>query len=134
VTDRPLRLVLDPSAVAAWTRGSLAVGELLAEIDEEGGAVGIPLPCLTEVASQTHDDGRTWLDLLVRHRAAVILPDDPADWRMLAGVLAIIGRPSYPLASTAWHALELGVDILTSRPGDYEGLDADLVLPFREIE
>jgi len=34
-TDRPLRLVLDTSAIAAWTRGSISVGELLAEIDLE---------------------------------------------------------------------------------------------------
>ena len=62
MSDRPARLVLDTSAIAAWTRGSVSVGELLAEIDLEQGAVIVPMPCLVEAASQLVD-GKEWLDV-----------------------------------------------------------------------
>jgi hypothetical protein len=128
VTDRPARLVLDTSAVAAWARGSVSVGELLAEIDLEYGAVIIPLPCLIEAAANLVD-GKDLLDLLVEHTASVVLADDPGDWRMLAGVLAVVGN--HALASAAWNALDLGVDVLTRHPGRYAGLaGGGMVLPF----
>ena len=91
----------------------MSVGELLAEIDLEQGSV-------VEAAAQLVD-GKEWLDLLVQHSAATVAPDDPDDWRMLAGVLNVVG--GHASASAAWHALNLGIDVLTRRPERYDHMD-----------
>jgi hypothetical protein len=122
VTDREppaVRLVLDTSAIAAWVRGSPAVGELLAEIDLEGGLVLIPLPCLLEAAAQITTD-REWLLLLLDHRATQVISDDPDDWEMLAGVRVLLGAAD--LASAGWLALECNVDVLTQHSPLYAAL------------
>jgi len=132
VTDhpRPAALVLDTSAVAAWVRGSVSVGELLAEIDAEGGAVIVPLACLIEAAAVVAG-GREWLDLLVQHPTTQLLADDPQDWRMLAATRALLGRAD--LASAAWFAVEHGVDVLTQHGDQYTGLDGgSIVLPIED--
>jgi hypothetical protein len=51
VTDRPIHLILDTSAIIAYTHGSVAVGELLIEVDDDGGKVALPFQCLSEAAS-----------------------------------------------------------------------------------
>ncbi len=43
--NRPVQLVLDTSAIVAFAAGSIAVGELIAEIDDEEGATGLPVLC-----------------------------------------------------------------------------------------
>ncbi|WP_305789693.1 hypothetical protein [Symbioplanes lichenis] len=128
MSDRPPQLVLDVTAIAAWTRGSVAVGELLAEIDRDHGSVIVPLPCLIRVAATALDEDKQWLDLLVHHPAAVVRPDDPGDWRMLAEAHRIVG--SAPVASAAWHALTHGIDVLTRTAKPYEGLGGDFLLLF----
>ena len=122
MTDHPRHaaLVLDTSAVAAWVRGSVSVGELLTEIDAEGGAVIVPLTCLIEAAAAIAD-GREWLDLLVRHPTTQLLADDPEDWRMLTATRALLGRAD--LASAAWFAVEYGVDVLTQHGDRYADMD-----------
>jgi hypothetical protein len=47
---RPIQLVLDTSAITAFTSGSIAVGELIAEIDDEQGATGLPVVCVAEAS------------------------------------------------------------------------------------
>ena len=127
---RTVRLVLDNSSIAAFTRGSIAVGELIGEIDSEHGAVIVPLPCLIEVAAE-RVDGRELLDILIGHPATFLVSDDPSQWRELAGVRAILGRAD--LASAAWIALDYEVLILTRHPEAYEKLGGgDMALPFEE--
>ena len=133
MTDEPkprtAALVLDTSAIAGFARGSVAPGELLAEIDLEGGCALVPLPCLVEAAALVAEEELPWLDLLLGHAAAQVVVDDPADWRMVAGLRRITG--SYPHALAAWLALEYGVDVMTRHPGLYAGLDGgNMVLPF----
>ena len=113
------RLVLDASAIAAWTRGSVAVGELLAEIDAEHGAVAIPLNCMVEAASATIAD-RDLLEILVGHPATMLLGDDPGDWPVLAGLRTVLGELT--LASAALIALDAGINVLTSHQSLYEKL------------
>ena len=43
-----LRLVLDNSSIAAFTRGSIAVGELIGEVDDERGAQAGTMSSVTE--------------------------------------------------------------------------------------
>lgn len=99
--DRPVRVILDASAIVAFTRSSIHVGEVLAEVDDEGCATGLPVPCLVEAVHAVADTDR--LDLLVTHRATVILPDETS-WQALA-------------------AIDYDAAVLSTRPGLYAGLD-----------
>lgn len=71
MTERPIRVLLDASAVVAFTRGSLEVGEVVAEVNAENTAVGLPQLCLPEAEHSVADPAR--LDLLVTHRATQLL-------------------------------------------------------------
>src|SRR4051794_33304744 len=49
VSDRPVRILLDASAIVAFCRGtSVDVGEVNDEVNDEGAAAGLPLLCLVE--------------------------------------------------------------------------------------
>ena len=61
------RLYLDTSAILAYTRGSIHVGEPMAEVDTDGGVVGLPALCLAEASWMVDDPDR--LALLSDHRA-----------------------------------------------------------------
>jgi hypothetical protein len=50
-----LAVVLDTSAVAAYARGSVAVGELLMILSDEGLAVGVPVTCVAEAYAAATD-------------------------------------------------------------------------------
>jgi hypothetical protein len=52
VSERPVRILLDASAIVAFTRASVDVGEVIAEVDEEDAAVGLPLLCLVEATER----------------------------------------------------------------------------------
>jgi hypothetical protein len=134
VTDAPqprvVRMVLDTSAIAAWVRDSPAVGELIAEIDLEGGLVIIPLPCLLQAASQIKTD-REWLTLLLDHPATQVVSDDPEDWEMLSSAITLLGAAD--LASAAWLALECDVDVLTQHAELYAAIaDGNLALQIED--
>jgi hypothetical protein len=94
-------VLLDASAIVAFTRGSIDVGEVVAEVDDEGAAVGLPTLCLVEAQHAVADAVR--LDLLVSHRATVLVADDPEQWRALAAVYDIVGR--IDAASARWRPL-----------------------------
>lgn len=103
--DRPVQVLLDASAIVAFTRSSIHVGEVIAEVDDEQAAVGLPLLCLVEATRAVADPDR--LDLLVNHRATVILADDAADWRALAPLMTSSGgstprRPRWPPSTWTW--------------------------------
>lgn len=128
---RTVALILDTSAIAGFAHGSVAVGELLAEIDLEGGCALIPLPCLTEAAALVSEDALPWLDILLGHAATQLVVDDPGDWRMVAGLHRLVG--AYPHALAAWFALEYGVDVMTRTPDRYAELGGgNMVLPFQD--
>ncbi len=87
--DRPFHLILDTSAIVAFTKESVHVGELISLVAEEGGLVGLPVPCLVE-ARCTVGDNRLF-DLLVDHPATTVA-QTPGDWRALAQVHHLVGR------------------------------------------
>jgi hypothetical protein len=111
--SRPIRLVFDTSAIIAFTRGSIHVGELLAEIDDEHAAVALPLPaCMVDAvpAWQTSTDS----ELLVAHRATAVKTDEPGLWQALAATCEIVGRAD--AAAAALAAIDLNVEVLTRTP------------------
>ncbi|GAA2692450.1 MULTISPECIES: hypothetical protein [Actinoplanes] len=117
---RDAKLVLDTSAITAWARGSVAVGETLAEINDEGGAVIIPLWCLIEAGHHTAMIDRDRLELLLAHPATFLISDDAEDWESLVALRALVGRAD--CASAAMLALDLGVDVMTRDPKWYSGV------------
>ncbi|MEU4689511.1 hypothetical protein [Actinoplanes sp. NPDC023714] len=117
---RDVCLVFDTTAITSWVRGSVAVGETLAEIADDNGAVLIPLWCLVEAG---HDIGmidRERLDLLLAHAATYLIADDTDDWEMLAGLRALTGR--HDCASAALLAIEMNVDVMTRHPEWYKAV------------
>jgi hypothetical protein len=117
VPDRPVHLILDASAIVAFVRESIHVGEVVAEVDAEDAAVGLPVLCLARARTMVEDVDR--LNLLVDHGAAVVLPD-PDDWQALAATLDLVGR--WDAAAAALLALDSGLAVLTATPGLYAGL------------
>jgi len=119
VSDQPVKVILDTSAIVAFTRGSIDVGEVIAEVHDEYAVAGLPVLCLVEASSAVADGDR--LDLLVNHPAAAVLPLDPGDWRALAVVYDTVGR--LDAASAMLAAIDLGCQVLSARPGLYAGLE-----------
>jgi predicted nucleic acid-binding protein len=121
VSDRPVRVVLDTSAIIAYTHGSIDVGEVIAEVDDEFGAVALPALCLIEAYRVAADRDR--LDVLVNHPAVVVLDIDPADWRAVADLAEAGGRIDAAVA--ALIAVDYRATMLTRQPGWYAGMGAD---------
>jgi hypothetical protein len=82
VSERPIHLVLDTSSILAYTQGSIHVGEVIAEVDDNGGAVALPAACLIAAHQHTADRDRLWV--LLRNPAAVVMVTDAADWEATA--------------------------------------------------
>ena len=118
MNERPVRILLDASAVVAFTRGSIDVGEVIAEVDDEHATVGMPILCLVEATRAVTDTDR--LTLLVEHRASKLLTDDAASWQALAAAYEIVGR--LDAASAALAVIDRDIDVLTAQPGLYGGL------------
>lgn len=114
---RTIRLVLDTTAITAWVRESVAVGEVIAEINDEYGAVIVPLACLVESAHVTAMLHRERLELLLAHPATFLVGDDGKDWVALAELRTLVGRAD--LASAAMVALDADVDVMTRDPRWY---------------
>ncbi len=70
--------VLDTSALLAYARGQVAVGELIAEISDERRQVGVPAACLAQARAAVPDDlGAAHLMLLTTTPTVVVLPLGP---------------------------------------------------------
>jgi hypothetical protein len=108
---REVRLVLDATAIAAYARGSVAVGEILIEVDAEHGAVIIPLSCLIEAAHATALLQRDHLQMLIDHPATFLVADDPDEWVALTELRTLVDRADR--ASAALVSLEYQVDVMT---------------------
>jgi len=90
LNDLPIRVILDTSAILAFAKGSIAVGNAIAAVAKEGGLFGLPVTCLAEASRSGVDP--TWLDLLVNHPAAAVLTVDPLKWRALAAICRRSGQ------------------------------------------
>lgn len=118
MSDRPVRVVLDTSAIVAFTRENLGVGEVIAEVDDELAAFGLPVLCLVEASRAVADEQR--LDLLLAHPACRLLPVETRDWRALAATSWIVGRVD--AASAVLCAIDLDCHVLSAQSGLYGGL------------
>lgn len=119
MSNRPVLLLLDTSAILDYTRQSIHVGEVMTEVTNDGGMVGLPVLCLVEAkrASASTD----LLDLLVAHQATTVLPVAADTWQALAVTYDTVGR--LDLAAAVLAATETGGFILTAQPQLYAGLE-----------
>ena len=112
---RPVHLILDTSAIQAFTRASIDVGEIISEVNDESAAFGLPVLCLVEANRTAADQER--LEILLRHEAATVLDVRASNWRELAAMSA--GIDSLAAASAALATVDLRCFILTSEPQLY---------------
>jgi hypothetical protein len=115
VRRRPIYLILDTSAIRAFARASIDVGEIISEVNDESAAVGLPVLCLVEANRTAADQER--LEILLRHEAATVLDVRASNWRELAAMSA--GIDSLAAASAALATVDLRCFILTSEPQLY---------------
>jgi hypothetical protein len=118
VSGRPIRVVLDTSAIIAYTRESINVGEVFTEVDEESAAFGLPVLCLVEASRTVADDVR--FELLLTHPACEVLSVEADNWKALVATNWIVGR--IDAASAALAAIDNGCYTLTGQPGQYDGV------------
>jgi hypothetical protein len=118
VSDQPVKVVLDASAIVAFTRGSIDVGEVIAEVHDEYAVAGLPMLCLVTASGAVADGDR--LELLVNHPATTVLAPHPDDWQALAATYDSVGR--LDAASAVLAAIDLDCQVLTGQPGLYAGL------------
>jgi hypothetical protein len=118
-----IRVILDTSAILAFTRGSSQVGDAVAEVDDDGGLIGLPISCLVEARWRRGDLER--LSRLVHHRATELITA-PEDWAALAAALEVAGRQDAAAALLA--AVQAGCDVLTTNPRLYSALSGAPVL------
>lgn len=109
-------LVLDTSAVARYP--SIAVGEVLTQVEENGFAFTVPMACLAAAARDQRP-----VDLLLAH-AAFQPVDVPYDqWRQYAAMRDVLGRDD--CAAAYLIALVHSAFLLTARPDWYAVLGDD---------
>lgn len=112
-----IRIILDTSAVLAYGAGSIGVGEVIAEVADEAARFAVPLPCLIEAGRRASAQGLPAMYVLETHQHGVILPDEAASWRVLAGLARVLSRSD--LASALLAAQRQGAYVLTGEPDAY---------------
>jgi hypothetical protein len=118
VSGRPVHVLLDASAIIAFTRRSIDVGEIIGEVDAEQAAVGLPVLCLVEANRAVTD---TDLLDLVAHPATAVTPVAPDSWKALTAAYDTVGR--LDAASAVLAAIDGDRPILTAQPALYAGLE-----------
>jgi hypothetical protein len=119
VNDRPIRLVLDTSAILAFTGGSIHVGETLSEVEANEAAFGLPIACLA--AAHRADVGM--LRMLTNHKVSELLTVDVDDWQQWAAMSDVLGR--LDVAAALLAASDFDCDVLTAEPDTYRVLGDD---------
>jgi hypothetical protein len=120
MSDRPVLLVLDTSAILAYVQGSIHVGEPISEVADDGGVAGLPEDCLAEARWAIADESR--LQMLINHEATEVI-SRAAGWTVLADAIGRFGLPDAAAAALVAAGSRCGV--LTRRPDIYCGTDGD---------
>jgi hypothetical protein len=116
VSQRPVRLVLDTSAVLAYGRGD-SVGETLREVHLNEAAFTVPVGCLATAGGKVEPH---MVELLLNHVAFEPWSVPLEKWRVASAALDTLG--SLDLAEALTAAILLDCDILTGDPGSYAAL------------
>ncbi len=114
---KPVALILDVTAVRDFP--SVAVGETITQVEENGDSFTIPLPCL--IAARDRD--RDSLELLVGHPAFQPVDLPYSEWRQLSAMTDVLGDDL--AAAALLLATVHRCHILTGQPGRYAVLGDD---------
>jgi hypothetical protein len=113
----PVRVVLDASAIVAYAASSIAVGEILVEVGDEGARVGLPVFCLAEAYRRVPDHDVAAVGLLAGHPAVVVVDTDPDEWMPLAQAARDLGRVD--TAAALLLTIDADGHLMTSDPDAY---------------
>lgn len=120
MSDDRVAVVLDVTALAAYIDGQVAVGELIAEVADEGRQVAVPAACLAAAhAATTGDVGAALLTLLTTTPAVTVVPlgaDPGVDDVRQAGVLARAAAGDITLGHAARTAIAHQAHLATTDP------------------
>ncbi len=116
--DQRVRLILDTSAVLAYARGSINVGETITEVIQEGGWIGASVVCLAEASRVVPQQDAFGVPLLANHDRFVALPAEEGEWRKLAWWAKTLD--GVDRAATAIEALDRRGYVVTAEPEVYE--------------
>ncbi|MBM0203539.1 hypothetical protein JNW90_10735 [Micromonospora sp. STR1s_5] len=119
MTNRPVRLVLDRSALLAYVAGSVHVAEPLHEVEQDGVRFGVPVPVAAEALNLAHGKDLALMHRLLALDVCVLLPLTPEHLPELTFWRRITGR--LDLAAAALAALTLDAAVLTSEGTRYGG-------------
>lgn len=109
-------MVLDSSAVLAYSMGVPHVGELLGELlDEPGSRFALPAVCLAEAAVVTDDDELVML--LGGHARGMVVPVPAKRWRQLVALSKLLGSPKWAVPFLL--AAQSDAYLLTATPDRY---------------
>ncbi|MEO3922882.1 hypothetical protein ABGB07_03225 [Micromonosporaceae bacterium B7E4] len=115
--DPAIRILLDTSAIIAYTKASISVGETIAEVVDEGGSFGASVLCLAEATRLVDPEHALGVPLLVRHPRCVVLPVLAEDWSAVAEWTRTLGRVD--LAVSIVEAVDRNAYVLTAEPERY---------------
>ncbi|MEV7328223.1 hypothetical protein [Micromonospora sp. NPDC093244] len=119
--DRPVRLVLDRSALLAYLAGSVHVGEPLHEVIQDRNRFGVTAVTAAEALALVSDPKeRATLHRLLSLDACAVLATDGGSWHELSYWRTVTGRAD--LATTVLACLDHDASILSGedRYGDGE--------------
>jgi hypothetical protein len=126
-------MVFDRSAVEAFMKQSVAVGEMIAVLMDDDADFGVPVTVLAEASLGSSAGTAAMLTYLVRHVAFAPLGIDPEGWPELA---AHARRFASVEPAIVMHAAQaLGAYVLTATPSVYvdeSGQPADRVITIEE--
>lgn len=126
---RPVRLILDRSALLAYTAGSMHVAEPVHEITHDGVMFGVPAVAAAEaLAALTSGPDHATLRRLLKLDTCAVLDTCGEDWDELAYWRHVTGR--IDTAAAVLSAFEHEATILSGEGKLYQGLAP--VIDFRE--
>ncbi|MGS2617240.1 hypothetical protein ACVCAH_22345 [Micromonospora sp. LZ34] len=116
--SRDVAVVLDASALVSYVEGRVAVGELMAEVADEGRQVAVPAACLAAAYAATSSEvGAALIALLMTAPVVRVLPLSGDDARE-TGTLARSVGGDIALGHAARAALAHEAHVATARPAD----------------
>jgi hypothetical protein len=136
MTTTELRAVLDVSALLSYAREHVHVGEILIEINNDGGQVGIPATALFDAFARLTDNavGRDHLGLLVTLPGAVVLDLGRSQARGAADVVPLV-KGDLAKAHVVWAALQHMAYLFTVEPeGVPNVVNREQIVPIPEAD
>jgi hypothetical protein len=120
--ERPIRIVLDTTAVLIWIDPNpdraILVGEPVAELADEGARFAVPVICLAEAHARVGDTKA--IERIAAHQHGVVTPLAVDDWPALSAGRGLLDR--LDLAAAFVVADGPDAHIVTAEPERYAAI------------